>query len=346
MFDPSHIAQPVDTQSPCGPDCAYEADFLALSLAVSGKPEQQFGDTIIPAVEPDWRAVEQMATDLLGRTKDLRVVAWLTQAGTHLHGVPGYAAGVELMHLLCKQYWDEVHPRMVIDGEDDPYLRINALAEFSDGTGSYSGGSEIMRALRGASMVNGALPITVRDVELGALNDSSARYSDAQIGSILADAIVQGSETVMAFSQSADSIAALCALVEEKMTTSDQPDLSALKELTKVVAGAIARAKSNALGGVSESDSNQFPGAMEAGAPGGRSGQAIAGEVRSREDARRTLQRVCDFLERHEPSNPAALFARRAEHLLDMKFLDIMRELSPDAMDHLQMLTGAKSPDE
>lgn len=344
MFDLSHLAHPIDAQSPCGPDCGYDSDFLALSQAVAGKPEQQFGDTIIPAVEPDWRAVEQMASDLLERTKDLRVVAWLTQAATHLHGVPGFAAGVELIRLLCEQYWDEVHPRMVIDGEDDPYLRIGALAEFSDGGGSYSGGSEIMRALRGASMVNGALPITVRDVEMGALNDSAARYSDAQIVSILTDAITQGAETVTAFEQGVESINALGVMVEERMTTGDQPDFSALKALSKAVAGAIGLARPSAE--ASGNDAGGQPGSGEPGVFGVQSNAANAGEIRSREDVRRALQRVCDFLERHEPSNPASLFARRAERMLDMKFLDIMHELSPDAMDHLQMLTGAKSPDE
>lgn len=344
MFDPSHIAQPVDTQSPCGPDCAYDADFLALSQAVSGKPEQQFGDTIIPAVEPDWRAVEQMATDLLGRTKDLRVVAWLTQAATHLHGVSGFSAGIELMHLLCKQYWDEVHPRMVIDDEDDPYLRINALAEFSDGSGSYSGGSEIMRALRAALIVNGPLPVTVRDVEMGATKDAASRYSDAQIESILTDAVKEGSETIVAFEQGIESVNALGALVEERMSTGDQPDFSALKALNKAVGGAIGRARPK--GEASGNDASGLPGSAEPGESGVRVGQANSGEIRSREDVRRALQRVCDFLERHEPSNPASLFARRAERMLDMGFLDIMRELSPDTMPHLQMLTGAKLPDE
>lgn len=346
MFDLSHLAHPIDTQSTCGPDCGYDSDFLALSQAVAGKPEQQFGDTIIPAVEPDWRAVEQMASDLLGRTKDLRVVAWLTQAATHLHGVPGFAAGVHLMRLLCEQYWDEMHPRMVIDGEDDPYLRINALAEFSDGGGSYSGGSEIMRALRGAWIVNGALPITVRDVEMGALNDSAARYTDVQIVSILTDAIAEGSETVTAFEQSIESISALAALIEEKMTAADQPDFSALKALNKAVAGAIGRARFSAVNQTSDNDASGLSSGVETGGSGVRASPANPGEIRSREDVRRALQRVCDFLERHEPSNPASLFARRAERLLDMKFLDIMRELSPDAMDHLQMLTGVKSPDE
>jgi len=58
------------------------------------------------------------------------------------------------------------------------------------------------------------------------------------------------------------------------------------------------------------------------------------------------LQRVCDYLERHEPSNPAALFVRRAQAMLDRNFLDIMLELSPDSVQHLKMLTGAKLPGE
>jgi type VI secretion system protein ImpA len=84
-----------------------------------------------------------------------------------------------------------------------------------------------------------------------------------------------------------------------------------------------------------------MPGDAETAGSGGRGGPANAGEIRTREDVRRTLQRICDFLERHEPSNPASLFARRAERMLDMKFLDIMQELSPDTMSHLHMLTGA-----
>ncbi len=341
MFDLSHLAHPIDPQSPCGPDCEYDGDFLALSQAVAGKPEQQFGDTIIAAVEPDWRAVEQMASDLLGRTKDLRVAGWLTQAATHLHGVSGFAAGVRLMHLLCEQFWDEVHPRMVIDGEDDPYLRINALAELSGGAGSYSGGSEIMRALRAALIVSGPLPVTVRDVEMGATKDAASRYTDAQIESILADAVKEGSETIVAFEQGIESVNALGALVDERMSSGDQPDFSALKALNKAVGGAIGRARPK--GEASDSDASGLPGSSESGV---RVGQANSGEIRSREDARRVLQRVCEFLERHEPSNPASLFARRAERMLDMGFLDIMRELSPDTMPHLQMLTGAKLPDE
>lgn len=346
MVDLGPLAQAVDLQSPCGPDCEYDGDFLALTQAVAGKPEQQFGDTVIPAVEPDWRAVEQMASGLLGRTKDLRVAAWLTQAGTHLQGVSGFAAGVGLMQRLCEQYWDEVHPRMVIDGEHDPYLRMNALAALSDGTGSYSGGSEIMRALRAALLVKGALPITVRDVEMAAVKDSAARYTNAQIESILVDAVAEGSEALTAFEQGAQSTFALTALIEERVASGDQPDFSALKSLMKAVAGAIGRTRSDALGEASGDGATDLAGGEGADGSAGRAGLAVAGEIRSRDDVRRALQRICEYLERHEPSNPASLFARRAERMLGMGFLDIMQELSPDTMSHLQMLTGAIPADQ
>ena len=345
MFDLVHFAQPIDAQSSCGPDCEYEGDFLALSQAVAGKPEQQFGDTIIPAVDPDWRAVEQMATDLLNRTRDLRVVSWLTQAATHLHGVPGFTAGVGLMHLLCERFWDEVHPRMVIDGDDDPYLRIGALASFSDGVGSYSEPSGIMLALRAAFLVSGPLPIAVRDAEQTAMKDPAARYSEAQVLSILSDAIAKGSETVAAFERATNSVLGLAALVEERMTGGEQADFSALRTLHKLVGGLIGRTRSATLGAVSDGDAPDISGSVGADNANSHGVAGVPGEIRSREDVRRALRSVCDYLERHEPSNPASLFARRAERMLGRDFLDIMLELSPDTMAHLQMLTGAKSPD-
>lgn len=51
-----------------------------MGQASQGKAEQQFGDTIIPAEPADWNTVEKLATSLLGRTKDLRVMLALTHA--------------------------------------------------------------------------------------------------------------------------------------------------------------------------------------------------------------------------------------------------------------------------
>jgi type VI secretion system protein ImpA len=344
LYDLSHLALPIDAQQPCGLDCEYDPGFLALSQAVAGKPEQQFGDTVIPAVEPDWRVVEQMAIDLLGKTKDLRVASLLTLAATRLHGVTGFASGIKLIQLLCEQYWEEVHPRLIIDGDNDPYLRIGALASLSGGGGGYADSSPIMRALRDAPIANRAVTVKVRDVELAAANDAAARYTDAQIVVILKDAIVEGSEAITAFEQAVVSFSALSAQVASRMSAEEQPDFSALEALNKTVSGAIARARSSGLPEPSgDGEAGQAPGS-ETGAPG--SARGAVGEVRSREDVRRALQRVCEYLEQHEPSNPASLFARRAERMLGMDFIGIVRELSPDSMQQIQIVTGAKLSDE
>lgn len=343
MYDLGHHAQPIDAEQPCGLDCEYDSGFLALSQAVAGKPEQQFGDTVIAAVEPDWRVVEQMAIDLLGKTKDLRVVAWLTQAATHLHGIPGFAAGVELMNLLCEAYWDDVHPRLVIDGDNDPYLRIGALASLSDSVGSYSDGSPIMRAFRDALITNRAVDIRIRDVELAATNDASSAYSEAQIVSALKDAVVDGTEAISAFDKALVALNALGAQVSSRMAGQEQPDFSAIAALMKSVNGVLARAKSLALPS-GDAEQSQDAG-FDAGSSAVSKGGASLGDIRSREDVRRVLQRVCAYLEQHEPSNPASLFARRAERMLGMDFIDIVRELSPESMPHIQMLTGVNPAD-
>jgi type VI secretion system protein ImpA len=343
LYDLSHLLQPIDAQPPCGVDCEYDQGFLALSQAVAGKAEQQFGDTVIAAVEPDWRLVEQMASELLGRTKDLRVAAWLTQAATQMHGMQGYAAGIGLIHQLCDQYWDDVHPRMVIDGEDDPYMRINALGALSDGTGSYADGSPMMQSLRSILLVNKGLPLTIRDIEQAITNDSAARYADTQIVSVLTDALADGVAAIGEFEMAARSIAGLGSLIESRMST-DRPDFSALNNLAKSVTSAITRAR--VAGNTDLSEASSAEGADASSGLAGAQGVSAPGEIRSRDDVRRTLQRVCTYLERYEPSNPASLFARRAEHMLDKSFLDIVRELSPDTVSHMQMLTGAKSSED
>ena len=343
MFDLSHHAEAVSAEQPCGLDCEYDGRFLALSQAAAGKPEQQFGDTIIPAVEPDWRVIEAKASELLGQTKDLRIAAWLTEASTRLHGVQGFAAGVQLMHLLCERYWEDVHPRLVIDGEPDPFLRIGALASLSSSGGGYADGSPIMRALREALLVERTLPVTIRDLEQAASNDPAARYTDAQIASALQQAAADGSETLTAFERAAGAVVELSSLVGQRMSGEDQPDFSALKTLMNTVSSAIGRVRAAGDSGTPESgralqeDSSSITAAARGGA---------TGEIRSQQDARAALQRVCAYLERHEPSSPASLFARRAERMLGMDFLNIIRELSPDSIQHIQMLTGAHPTDE
>ncbi|MBS1173145.1 MAG: type secretion system protein TssA, partial [Proteobacteria bacterium] len=59
----------------------------------------------------------------------------------------------------------------------------------------------------------------------------------------------------------------------------------------------------------------------------------VSGEIRSREDAIRLLDKVCAYLDRNEPSNPAPLLIQRAKRLMTMSFVDIIRDMAPDGVE-------------
>ena len=52
------------------------------------------------------------------------------------------------------------------------------------------------------------------------------------------------------------------------------------------------------------------------------------------------LDCVCEFLERSEPSSPAPLLIRRAQRLIGSGFLDIMRDMAPESLGHIAVITG------
>src|ERR1022692_2854685 len=92
------LLAPISPDDPCGASLEYgDAAFTAFERATQGKPEQQIGSTIIPAEEPDWKAIGRQAIALLGRTKDLRVAVHLTKALLHTDGLKGLADGMTVV---------------------------------------------------------------------------------------------------------------------------------------------------------------------------------------------------------------------------------------------------------
>jgi type VI secretion system protein ImpA len=64
------------------------------------------------------------------------------------------------------------------------------------------------------------------------------------------------------------------------------------------------------------------------------------GQVKSREDVIRLLDRACDYFQRHEPSSPVPLLLKRAKGLVDKEFLEIMRDLAPGGVTEAEKILG------
>jgi type VI secretion system protein ImpA len=80
-------------------------------------------------------------------------------------------------------------------------------------------------------------------------------------------------------------------------------------------------------------------GSQSASAPGRGKGGGSQ-NIESRDDAIKALKSICAYLERSEPTNPAQLLLRRAERLIDKSFLQLVRDLAPDAVGEVARIMG------
>ena len=89
-------------------------------------------------------------------------------------------------------------------------------------------------------------------------------------------------------------------------------------------------------------------GAAAGGAPvaAGAAGQgpAISGSIQSPDDVIRTLDKICDYYEQFEPSSPVPLLLIRARKLVRKSFMEIIQDLSPDAVHQIEVISGPAKP--
>jgi len=64
------------------------------------------------------------------------------------------------------------------------------------------------------------------------------------------------------------------------------------------------------------------------------------GAIRSRDDVVRVLGQICEYYAANEPSSPVPILLRRAQRLVSMSFLDIVRELASAGMSEIETIRG------
>ena len=346
------LQSPVDGPHPCGEDLEYDPDFMALQQAMLGKREQQFGSTIIPAELPDWARVERIAMQLSERTRDLRVLAPLTLAWTESRGLPGYVDGLRAVDAVLEKFWNDVHPRVIDDGFEDPLPRMNALSAFAEAEG-------LGRSVRDARLLDdGGVSMTLRQVE--ALFDSSKTDQIDYPGGIgrLREAVRRAQEKaappVLALRSALELLQRIRETSERALGQSWAPDFSRLERSLRTALQLLPSPEVSldaATGEQAHALGAEAALAAAAGAAPGREGAAIGGlglrttsikdiEIGSRDDVQLLLQKACEYLERAEPSHPAPMLIRRAQRLMGLDFFQIIEELVPEGLSKVEGLAG------
>lgn len=352
-LDVDGVLAPISEEEPCGPDLSYDPDYLELERLAQGTPEQQVGDSVIEAQEPNWSDIRDRADTLLTRSKDLRIALYRAVAALKLDGATGLRDGLTLLQRFVDQLWDQFHPQLDPDDGNDPLERMNILASLASTSGGYGDPIQFLKRIRevplSASRQLGHF--SYRDVMIAKgeapmggdgtppeMAVIEASFEDTEIDDLRAvnDAIQAAAEAAQALDDA----------VTQRVGGARAPDLAPLHDGIKEVAQFVAQQMSRRGYGTGGEAIEEDAGMGDTGPDGGGGGSPLTGDIRSRDDVLRALDKVCQYFERYEPSSPVPLLVRRAQKLVSKNFLDIIRDLSPHAMDQIQVISGADATGE
>lgn len=322
----------VSPDLPCGENLEYDAAFQSMEVAAKGKAEQQFGDTIVEAEEPDWREVKSHALAVLQRSRDLRAAVQLTIALARTDGLAGVANGLQLIDGLIDRHWDHVHPQLDPDDGNDPMFRMNTLARLT--------GDEMIKGLREAPLVESRVMgrFNLRDIDLASGMISPSGEEEVPRMSAIQGAFLDGElEDIQANADAIERALATSAALDqrllERVGSSNVPNLdrvaTTLRELQRVLLEQLAR---RGVGAGPESP--VAVDAVEAAAPSG------PGQMTCREDAIKMIEVMSEWFQRHEPSSPVPLLLLRAKRLISKNFMEILRDIAPGGVSEAETIGG------
>lgn len=315
-MDVQALLQPVSEESPGGEDCEYLPSFIELEKTANGKQAQESAGEVIPAEAPNWPNVAEQAASLLSETKDLRVAVRLIRAATNLDGLAGVADGLELIHGLLEQYWDDLFPPLDKEDDNDPTMRLNSLLPLIDPGG-------LIKDVVESPMVSArrAGQFSLRDIKL-ASGDLNPREDEERPDPALIDAAFEeaGTESLQkeadAVAKAQEQISNINDLLNDKV--GDQaPSFELLEKQLELISTTLAP---------------HLPTTGKESENGEVAEQSVSGEIRSREDVIRSIDRISAYFRKHEPSSPVPYLLERAKGLISKDYLEIISNLTPGSV--------------
>lgn len=338
MIVAEELLKPVSEEAPCGEDLSEDASLQELETLARGKPETQFS----AAEPPDWKQLRSRSLELFARSKDLRISMTLTVTELELDGLPGFRESLALIKGLIETYWESVYPRLDPADDNDPLQRMNIVASVAMPVGTFGDPYRILERLRSIPLCNSVRMghFNLADIlraESGAppLGDKP-EVKMPQIDAAFRDSNPE--ELTGIFRVLTDCIAMVQG-IDETVTRivgpSNAPDLTPLS--SELVA--MQRRVADYLPTTASAPVNGVP---AVGTPGSTTQGAVSieGDLRSREDVVRLLQKICEYYAQTEPSSPVPLILKRAARLAAMDFMQIIQDMSPDALAQIRSITG------
>lgn len=125
-MDIEALLKPISADRPSGEDLRYTEVYDRIKEARRADDQLELGEWQTNIKTSDWRQVAALCEEALsGRTKDLQIIAWLSEAWVYLYGYAGLSASLNLIRQLLCDFWDTLYPLIE---ENDLEYRLGPLA--------------------------------------------------------------------------------------------------------------------------------------------------------------------------------------------------------------------------
>lgn len=338
---PSEWTSPITEDAPCGPNLEYDNDYAVLLAKLAPQSDVQYGDFVGKPESPDWSDIERDCRRLLARSKDIVLLVCLCRCRARLGGAAGLAQALEGLLEILHAYPDAVHPQLEIDGQADPAVRANAIANLADPGGLLADMRDIVVAS------NAAFHLTLKDLERSfAVPRPAEAIAPETVLQQLAELQARGATEMPALSRAAAAADAVAAWSQQQLGEA-APDLHALRQLLAWIPAGERRPvpadpAAPTAAAPPMASALPVPPMPRAGAPLQPSDPADTepadwtlppgfspqmSPAQGRAHARQTLRAVREWLQHQEPSNPVAVVLLQAERMIGMRYGELARAL-------------------
>ena len=345
MINVDDLLKPVADDKPCGEDFTYHPSFQNLETLSRGKPETQFSQ----AEDPDWKEVRDSALEVLGQSKHLMAGVILTVSLTKIGGLEGLRDGLATIRGMTEKYWNDVYPKLDPDDNNDPTERINILNNLSSGGEPYKFTSHVKQIVMCESPSMGRVTLgqiiaakdkaTAKPDEEKPKGDSGPDLN--QIQAAFRDAGPEAAKaTLTLVTESIGHAQGIEGFLDSTVGAGRGVNFESLDKLLEEMKRAVEPYAEDGAVAESPAEAGAAPGESSSARPASRGGPGVSGTIQSRADVLKALDLICAFYRNNEPSSPVPLIIQRAQRLVDKDFMEILTDLTPDAVSQLQVITG------
>jgi type VI secretion system protein ImpA len=336
------ISTDISSSAVCGANLEDDSAFQNFFFESQGIPERFDGQNTSPAEPPDWRAVKNKALEFLEKTHDLKLISILSQCVLNTEGVIKFEQCLNGIYQLVTVKWDDVYPSL--DDEDgDPLERVSALGYLVDDAFVLS----VLKTMPiVTSKVFGKITLQAIDKAIEPGTGGSGLGISQIVGVFNDSDKDELTKIFIAVNQCVAHLNGISQCFVDKAGSEYNVNFDKTIEVLNHLSNMLDKYGKVKVEVESPEANNESsidvanPMETNEGDMSTVSFQSNQMKLTSRKDVERCFELISNYYSEFEPSSPIPILINRSKKLVNLQFLDIIKDIYPDALDHVNQLGG------